>query len=329
MHVQQFVIVVQDCLDVLRLYESGVPNVISAAETGKLKTEHAERIFRRTPHILCCFPATKRGNARAWQAMRAVLPALTDKVQVSFAILPDEQGPADILQMDEGKELFQLMLKSAVPLSEFLLQGLLSKNNLDGVEQRAKLLSTAGDLFATITQAPNTKMLLEQRLQELLSDPLEILDSVDEHDAWLRSVIEAAHKEIIIVSPWITDAGIRRFDLLSSLEAAANRGVRVLIYADIDFGQERNRRIATGELKGDGAEMALKATGAELRFVNRIHSKIVIIDHAALCIGSFNWLSAAKAGPYQRHEVSVVHSKGNIRKRKAELLDNLDSRGMN
>lgn len=329
MHVQQFVIVVQDCLDVLRLHESGVANVVSAAETGKLKTEHVERIFRRTPHIICCFPATKRGNNRAWQAMKAVLPALTDKVQVSFAMLPDEQGPADILQMDEGKELFQLMLKSAVPLSEFLLQGLLSKNNLDGIEQRAKLLSAADELFTTITQAPNTKMLLEQKLQELLSDQLELLDSVDEHDAWLRSAIETAHKEIIIVSPWITDAGVRRFDLLYSLTAAARRGVQVLIYADIEFRQERNRRIATGELHGDGAEAALKATGAELRFVNRIHSKLVIIDQAALCIGSFNWLSAAKAGPYQRHEVSVVHGKGNIAKRKAELLENLDARGTN
>ncbi|WP_219136567.1 CHC2 zinc finger domain-containing protein [Janthinobacterium sp. UMAB-60] len=325
MHAKRFVVLVQDCMDVLRLHEGGIQNVVSSAEAGKLKPENIARLFRRTPCIVCCFPSTKRGANMAWNTMKIVLPMLTDAVQVRFAILPDEQSPGDLLQMEDGRELFQLMLNSALPLSEFFLQGLASKYRLDDLEGKAKLLSDADALLATMS-APKTKALLDEAVRELVADQLELLDSVDEHDQWLKSVIAAAGTEVLIVSPWITNAGIRRFDLCGIIAAAVARGVRIRVFTDIEFSRERRRLYASGERSDDGAEAALLAAGAQLHFVNRIHGKIVVVDATALCIGSFNWLSAAKAGPYQRHEVSVVHRKGNIALRKTKLLATMQSR---
>jgi DNA primase len=325
MHAKQFVVLVQDCLNVLRLHEGGFYNVVSPAEAGKLKPENVERLFRRTPCIVCCFPGTKRGASLAWSTMKAVLPALSDGLQVRFAMLPDEQSPGDILQQEDGRELFQLFLNSSIPLSEYFLQGLVSKRNLGDIEGRAKLLSEADKLLETIN-APHTKALLNEAVQDLVTDRLELLDSVDEHDQWLMNAIATASAEVLIVSPWITGAGIKRFDLCERIAAAVARGVKVTVYTDIEFSRERRRRFGAGELRDDGAEAALVAAGVYLHHVSRIHSKIVTVDNSALCIGSFNWLSAAKTGPYQRHEVSIVHREGNIAARKAKLLSIMHSR---
>ena len=41
---------------------------------------------------------------------------------------------------------------------------------------------------------------------------------------------------------------------------------------------------------------ALVAAGAKVVFVRRIHSKLLVADGSVLCVGSFNWLSAAGRG---------------------------------
>lgn len=193
--------------------------------------------------------------------------------------------------------MFQLFLNSSIPLSEYFLQGLVSKRDLGDIEGRAKVLSEADKLLATIT-ATNTKALLDEAVRDLVTDRLELLDSVDEHDQWLMNAIATASAEVLIVSPWITGAGIKRFDLCVCIAAAVARGVKVTVYTDIEFSRERRRRFEAGELRDDGAEAALMAAGVYLHHVSRIHSKIVAVDNTALCIGSFNWLSAAKTGPY-------------------------------
>jgi hypothetical protein len=41
--------------------------------------------------------------------------------------------------------------------------------------------------------------------------------------------------------------------------------------------------------------------------IPKLHSKIVTVDNALLCAGSFNWLSADRQGQYARHETSFVY----------------------
>jgi len=322
MHAKKFVVLVQDCMDVLLLHESDFHNVVAPAEAGRLKTEN---ISRRTPVIVCCFPGTRRGLHHAWLTMQAALPALTDEVQVRFVVLPEEMSPRDVLQQPDGKELFSLFLNSAVPLSEFFLQRLASRADFRLVEGRAKVLSEADDLLALL-MAPNLKSQLEEAVRELVDDRLELLDSVDEHDQWLANAIQTASVELLIVSPWITSAGIGRFDLCSLIAKAVARGVSVDIYTDPEFNIQCNRREAFGKPINTRAEYALKSAGARIHQVTRIHSKIVAIDRATLCIGSFNWLSAAKAGHYQRHEVSLIYRQGNIGARIAKLQATMATR---
>ena len=51
----------------------------------------------------------------------------------------------------------------------------------------------------------------------------------------------------------------------------------------------------------------LKNAGANVYRVNRVHSKLIIIDNSVIIEGSFNWLSASRDRRYAREESSVLY----------------------
>lgn len=52
---------------------------------------------------------------------------------------------------------------------------------------------------------------------------------------------------------------------------------------------------------------SLTEMGITTKLVNRVLSNIVIGDEGLLCVGSFNWFSAAREGEYQRYDTSMVY----------------------
>ncbi|THC40642.1 CHC2 zinc finger domain-containing protein [Massilia sp. Mn16-1_5] len=329
MRAEGFAVLVQDCLDVLRLHEAGLRNAVAPSVAGKMRTENLTRLFRSTAVVTLCYPRTQRGARDAWAAMQAALPALRDDVQVRFALMPEGLGPGDVLRQTDGAALFRLLLDAAVPLSQYFLQGLASQADFRSIEGRSKVLGTADQMLERVV-APNFKAQLADAVQQLVDDQLELLDSVDEHDHWLANAIRTANSRLVIVSPWVTSAGIHRFNLCANIATAIARGVRVDIYTDPEFNTQLRRRSPAAQALGASAERELQQAGAYLHRVPRMHSKIVGIDDHALCIGSFNWLSAAKSGSYRRHEVSLVHRHGDVGIRIAGLLATLNAgRDMN
>ena len=53
----------------------------------------------------------------------------------------------------------------------------------------------------------------------------------------------------------------------------------------------------------------MKQAGAEVQTAQSrgVHSKLILVDHSWLVVGSFNWLSAQReeGGPYMRYETSI------------------------
>lgn len=319
MHAEGYAVLVQDCLHVLQLHEAGMRNAVSPSVAGKLVTENMARLLRSTSVVIACYPRTARGSHHAWSALQIALPALTDEVQMRFALMPDGMNAGDVLSKPDGIALFRLLLDAAIPLSEFFLQRLASRADFRSIEGRAKVLSEANQMLELVG-APNLKAQLADAARQLVDHRLELLDSVNEHDQWLAQAIRTANTRLIIVSPWVTPAGIGRFDLCPEIARAVARGVRVDIYTDPDFNARLRQRSAAAEAAGISAERELKLAGAQIHYVPRIHSKVVAVDEVALCIGSFNWLSAAKGGSYQRHEVSLVHRRGDVGAKIDQLL---------
>jgi DNA primase len=319
-----YALVVQDCMDVLALYEQGFSNAVSTPGTTgwALSSEHLRHLFSKTNELVFCFSSGESAAHDTWKTVQNVLPVLEDHRLVRVVQLPSEHTPSSLLKLDGGSGEFAFLLQGAVPLSEFFVQALVKRHDIRTIEGRAALLDEAATLLDELN-APHWKRLLQERIDVLCRGDLEVLTSVEEHDAWLVNTISATQRSLVIVSPWITSQGVERAGLCSRIADAVARGVVVTIYTDAELNRARRLR-PRGDLFADGAYEALMDAGAQIVFVHRVHSKFVLGDDDVLAIGSFNWLSAAKAGRYRRQDISTIQRHGAVAQRSQVLIEMLD-----
>lgn len=324
---ERHVIVVPGCMDVLAMHERGFHNVVSIPALGRSSVQIIASLFRQVPLVLICFDNTDMGNRSAWAVMEASLAEISDKKNIRFVSLPEGQSPTSTLDLEDGGGNMRLLLQGAMPLPDFLLEGLVSEFDVRSIEGRAGLMSCASDIVDKI-KAPYVQQFIRERLEALCREDLELLTTTEEHDEFLSRTIDEAESELVVVSPWITKQGLERSDICKKIYAATKRGVKVTIYTDAQLNKARKDNSRTGDLFDDGSHAALIASGAKIVFVRRIHSKLVVADRSVLCIGSFNWLSAAGRGRFKRQEISTVHRTGAIDKQKSALLGNLEERAV-
>ena len=132
-----------------------------------------------------------------------------------------------------------------------------------------------------------------------------------EHDRFLLRTLETARQQVQIVTPWVKLRGMRESGALDAMVGTVQRGVQVTVYTDLRFNTDINPGRSEGN-PGKIAEFkeaiaALKQHAVQVRVVNKVHSKLVMADEELLCVGSFNWLSAARSGDYVHHETSMVY----------------------
>ena len=125
------------------------------------------------------------------------------------------------------------------------------------------------------------------------------LQNAQEHDNFLLELLGSnGTRKITIVSPWIVVSTIKQTGILSALREARQRGVEIDVYVDSKLNCKTNL---------DQAQHTLEEIGVSLKYVEKVHSKIILVDERLLSIGSFNWLSAARYGQYARQETSFVY----------------------
>lgn len=135
-------------------------------------------------------------------------------------------------------------------------------------------------------------------------DQIEMLQHAAEHDAFLLDALKGEGRQYVIVSPWVVAGTIERTGLLDAMASARQRGADIQVFADPLL----NAGAAAGGLSQmEAVERRLSAIGVAVHRVPKLHSKIVTVDKALLCAGSFNWLSADRNGQYARHETSFVY----------------------
>ncbi len=168
-------------------------------------------------------------------------------------------------------------------------------------------------------QAPRRDLMGQKGVQHL--------HDAEEHDAFLRDVLKQSRHEVHVVSPLVTRRAVQGFGLIPAIEAAGARGVRITVYTDEGFNAERAGR-GRGEADDFAAAItALRAAGADTIVLDRVHSKIVMADNDLYCVGSFNWLGAARRGAsYVRHETSMVYRGPAVAGEIGAMKDSLDRR---
>lgn len=135
------------------------------------------------------------------------------------------------------------------------------------------------------------------------------LHGVEQHDAFLNQTFDTIGKSITIVSPWLTWQKLEQTGFLTSMIQARSRGIDITVVTDRNYNtehtdyekrKEKQQRLHTALEK-------LNKMGIATKLVSRVHSKIVIGDEGVLCVGSFNWFSAAREEKYQRYDTSMVY----------------------
>jgi DNA primase len=135
--------IVEGYMDVVRLHQAGITYAVATLGTATTQ-EHLNKIFRVTSEVVFCF----------------------DGRELKFMFLPDGHDP-DTLVAEEGRDAFEARLKTALPLSEYLVQQLTVDLELTHEEGRAKLKALAGPLFARMPEGIYRELLADRLAGEI------------------------------------------------------------------------------------------------------------------------------------------------------------------
>ena len=138
------VLVVEGYMDVVALAQHGVGYAVATLGTAT-SALHMQKLLRQVDEVVFAFDGDAAGRRAAWRALECSLPALTDGKQVRFLFLPQGEDP-DTYVRTLGKEGFEALVETAVPLSRYLLDELGSRVDLSSAEGRAGLVHAAKPL---------------------------------------------------------------------------------------------------------------------------------------------------------------------------------------
>ncbi len=151
--------IVEGYMDVVRLHQAGITYAVATLGTATTQ-EHLNKMFRLTGELVFCFDGDRAGRQAAWRALENALPLARDGRELKFMFLPEGHDP-DTLVAEEGAAAFEGRLKTALPLSEYLLQHLLAQVDLTSVDGRAKLKALAQPLFARMPEGVYRELLAD------------------------------------------------------------------------------------------------------------------------------------------------------------------------
>jgi DNA primase len=157
-------LVVEGYMDVVALAQYGIDYAVAALGTATTPF-HIAKLMRQTDDIVFCFDGDNAGLKAAWRAAMNALPALTDGLKLSFLFLPNEHDP-DSFVREFGKEAFEEKMKTALPLSQYIVQHLSADNSLQSQEDKVRFLNEAEPILQQI-QAPRLRLLLSKRIADL------------------------------------------------------------------------------------------------------------------------------------------------------------------
>ncbi len=157
-------LVVEGYMDVVALAQYEIHYAVAALGTATTSF-HITKLMRQVDEIVFCFDGDKAGLTAAWRAAMNALPALTDRLKLAFLFLPKEHDP-DSYVREFGKEKFEIEIKAAMPLSQYILQHLSENNALQSQEDRVRFLNEAEPIMQQIN-APRSAMYLRKKVAEL------------------------------------------------------------------------------------------------------------------------------------------------------------------
>jgi DNA primase len=142
------VLVVEGYMDVVALAQLGFPNAVATLGTACTPI-HVQKLLRQTDTVIFSFDGDAAGRRAARRALDACLPHAADNRTIRFLFLPTEHDP-DSFVREFGKEAFGEQIEHAMPLSQFMLNEVVTGKELDTPEGRARALFDAKPLLQAL-----------------------------------------------------------------------------------------------------------------------------------------------------------------------------------
>jgi DNA primase len=158
------VLVVEGYMDVVALAQFGVGYAVATLGTATTPV-HVSKLLRLADELVFCFDGDAAGRKAAWRALEVSLPLAPDHKPVRFLFLPQGEDP-DSYVRKHGAEAFEVRVREAETLSQFLLSQLRAEVDLDTPEGRARLISVSKAHIQKIT-APALRLQLTNEIAQL------------------------------------------------------------------------------------------------------------------------------------------------------------------
>jgi DNA primase len=155
-----FVLVTEGYMDVVALAQLGFPNAVATLGTA-CTTEHVQKLFRFTDHVVFSFDGDGAGRRAARKALDGAIPFATDTRTAKFLFLPPEHDP-DSFVREHGAEAFARYISEAVPLSRFLIDAARDGCDLAEAEGRARFASQAKPLWLPLPDGTLKRQILRE-----------------------------------------------------------------------------------------------------------------------------------------------------------------------
>jgi len=144
------VLVVEGYMDVVALAQHGVGYAVATLGTAT-SALHVQKLLRQVDELVFCFDGDAAGRRAAWRALEISLPELADGKEVRFLFLPQGEDP-DTFVRAHGKEAFEALIGTALPLSRYLLDELSGRTDLGSAEGRARFVNEAKPLVTQLRE---------------------------------------------------------------------------------------------------------------------------------------------------------------------------------
>ena len=139
------VILTEGYMDVISLYQSGLHNVVASMGTA-LTIEQCNEIRKYVPLVYVCYDGDAAGQMATWRSLDMLSSV---GLEVKVMSLPDGMDPDDTVNK-LGIEGFNNLMKEALPLTEFKIRSLASRQDRSTLDGREKFAFSTVKVLAEL-----------------------------------------------------------------------------------------------------------------------------------------------------------------------------------